>query len=156
MYISHECREKITTQKWDMNDILLSCIIVVLKIICLFRFFSSQTVIQEQDDLMTTNNYRQNISETVFKGWSLRQVLFPIMSEEKLIQSESSNEQKLIWYLAVAKEKLISSLTFCFAFPLPTERFYSFPYAFIKLLRQKSLDKTSDSLSQTSQVKRVC
>lgn len=62
------------------------------------------TVIQEQGNLMTTNNYRQNISEIIFKGWSLRQILFPVMSEEKLIQSKSSNERKLIWYLAVAKE----------------------------------------------------
>jgi len=67
MFISHVCREKITMQKWNMNDILLSCI-MVLKIICLFRFLSSQTVIQEQGSLMTTNNYRQNISEIVFKG----------------------------------------------------------------------------------------
>lgn len=87
-----------------MNDILLLCTIMVLKIIRLFRFLSSQTVIQEQGNLMTTNNYRQNISEIFFKGWSLRQILFPVMSEEKLIQSKSSNEQKLIWYLAVAKE----------------------------------------------------
>lgn len=114
MYISHVCRERIATQKWNMNDILLSYIIMVLKIICLFRLLSSQTAIQEPANLTTTNNYRQNISEIVFKGWSLRQVLFPVMSEETLIQSKSSNEQKLIWYLAVAKEKLLSSLTLYF------------------------------------------
>lgn len=145
MYISPVCREKITMQKWNMNDILLSCIIVVLKIICLFRFLFSQTVIQEQGDLMATNNYRQNISEIVFKRWSLRQVLFPVMSEEKLIQSESSDEQKLIWYLAVAKKKLLSSLTFYFVLLfLFMQRDFAVFHTFIKPVRQKSLGKTSD------------
>lgn len=68
MCISHVCREKITMQKCNTNDIFLSCIIVVLKIIRLLRFLSSETVIQEQVDLMTTNNYRQNISEIKYEA----------------------------------------------------------------------------------------